>query len=359
MRKRYQQGNIRKIHGSWIGRWWEGGQRRVHKLGRVSDMTKSEAREKLAGILRPLNAADASDSGQTFRTFVESVFLPFYRRKWKRSTRMTTEHRIQFHLIQQFGEHRLVEITHDEMQAFLDMKASNLSFSTVDHLKWDLVAILRMAASEGHTRRNPAQLLFTPRECKVGVGRVMNRKEVTHLFDILGLRERLIVKFALIGGMRPGEIFALRRGDVTVTSANVSQRVYRGNFDTPKTKKSIRLAALSGGVARELGDWLKASPDTGPAGWLFPSEKADRPVWKDALWRRHVRPHLKDNGLAWVNFQVLRRTHASLMREKGVDPKVVADQLGHTLDVNLNVYTQSSLERRIEAVETLESSLVN
>jgi hypothetical protein len=47
------------------------------------------------------------------------------------------------------------------------------------------------------------------------------------------------------------------------------------------------------------------------------------------------------------------------MREENVDPKVVADQLGHTLDVNLNVYTQSSLENRLRAVETLEASLVN
>jgi integrase len=68
---------------------------------------------------------------------------------------------------------------------------------------------------------------------------------------------------------------------------------------------------------------------------------------------------IEDAGLAWVNFQVLRRTHSSLMREEKVDPKVVADQLGHTLDVNLNVYTQTSLERRIEAVETLEATLVN
>ena len=82
-------------------------------------------------------------------------------------------------------------------------------------------------------------------------------------------------------------------------------------------------------------------------------------MWKDGLWRRHVRPKLKAKGLEWVNFQVLRRTNASLMREENVDPKVVADQLGHTLDVSLNVYTQTTLERRLEAVETLEASLVN
>jgi integrase len=40
-------------------------------------------------------------------------------------------------------------------------------------------------------------------------------------------------------------------------------------------------------------------------------------------------------GLA--NFLVMRRTHATLMKALGVDGKLVADQLGHSLDVNQNV----------------------
>ena len=70
-----------------------------------------------------------------------------------------------------------------------------------------------------------------------------------------------------------------------------------------------------------------------------------------------MQPKLEKVGLGWVNFQVMRRTHSSLMRELGVDPKVVADQLGHTLDVNLNVYTETNLGLRKEAVETFESAL--
>jgi len=46
--------------------------------------------------------------------------------------------------------------------------------------------------------------------------------------------------------------------------------------------------------------------------------------------------------LGWVDFQVMRRTNASLMRELGVDPKVVADLMGYDVDVNLNVYTQNA-----------------
>ena len=72
-----------------------------------------------------------------------------------------------------------------------------------------------------------------------------------------------------------------------------------------------------------------------------------------------MRPRLKTIGLEWVDFQVMRRTHASLMRELEVDPKIVADLMGHDVNVNLNVYTQTSIETKLEAVEVLQSAFVN
>jgi hypothetical protein len=46
------------------------------------------------------------------------------------------------------------------------------------------------------------------------------------------------------------------------------------------------------------------------------------------------------------------------MRELGVDGKLVADQCGHTLDVNQNVYTQSPVEARLPAVNQLKQRLL-
>ena len=43
------------------------------------------------------------------------------------------------------------------------------------------------------------------------------------------------------------------------------------------------------------------------------------------------------------------------MQQMGVDAKIVADQLGHTVDVNLNTYTQVPVEIRQEAVNELEN----
>ena len=66
---------------------------------------------------------------------------------------------------------------------------------------------------------------------------------------------------------------------------------------------------------------------------------------------------LKAAGLQWIGFQVLRRSCSSIMDDNGVDPKVVADQLGHTLDVNMNVYTRVGFNRQSEAVNRLDLAL--
>jgi len=54
----------------------------------------------------------------------------------------------------------------------------------------------------------------------------------------------------------------------------------------------------------------------------------------------------------------MRRTHASIMKRLKADPKLVADQMGHTLDVNQNIYTQSPVELRLELVNQLEALLI-
>ena len=97
--------------------------------------------------------------------------------------------------------------------------------------------------------------------------------------------------------------------------------------------------------------------DTGSAAWLFPSEKGTTTLSKDNAWRRSFLPRLKAVGLDWVNFQVMRRTYSSLSDDLEVDPQVRADQMGHTVDVNQNTYTKSSLERRRAAVNRLEGAI--
>jgi len=185
----------------------------------------------------------------------------------------------------------------------------------------------------------------------------MTMEEVRTLFGVLDVRERLIARLAVVAGMRPGEIFALIWQRLEAEYADIKQRIYRGDIDSPKSSYSVRWAALSDGLLSAIAEWRSFALDPGPEAWVFPSEKLTSPIRKDNCWRRHFAPQLKAVGLGWVNFQVMRRTHSCLLKELGVDPQVRAEQMGHTVDVNENVYTKTSLERRREAVNRLESAL--
>jgi len=359
MRTRHSIGGVRKQRGRWIGLWYEEGKKRSRVVGFVKDMTKGEAREAVARIVAGEHAKHEGNASLKFGEFVERIYFPYYSRKWKDSTRENNVNRISVHLVRPFGDRELASFRRDELQDSLDLKAKKdgLSFSVVDHLRWDMKQIFDMAVAEGQVERNPALLLFTPREAKKPIRRAMNMKEVQICFGALDQRERLIAKLAIIAGMRPGEIFALIWGRLTATYADIRQRVYRRKIDTPKTDNSTRQAALSVGLLAEIEKWRMMAVETRDDAWVFPSERMT-PLSKDNCWYRIMKPALEKVGLGWANFQVMRRTHSSLMKQLGVDPKLVADQQGHTLDVNQNVYTQSPVESRLVIVNQLEQRLL-
>jgi integrase len=100
----------------------------------------------------------------------------------------------------------------------------------------------------------------------------MTLQDVQTCFVVLRERERLIAKLAILGGMRPGEILVLTWGSVDSSSAEIRQRVYRGVIDTPKTRQSVRKAALPEVLMSELGIWREKAVCTAAKAYVFPSE---------------------------------------------------------------------------------------
>ena len=100
---------------------------------------------------------------------------------------------------------------------------------------------------------------------------------------VLELRERLIVKLALLAGMRPGEIFALTRGTLHDACAEIVQRIYQTDIDTPKSKQPVRTAALPERMRSEVQAWRASAIDSRPQAWVFPSETLKTPIPKKLL----------------------------------------------------------------------------
>ena len=343
-------GGVRKQNGSWIGLWRESGVKKSKTLGRCSEMTKTQAREAVAEIVKRVN----KDADKTlFGPFVEEVCFPFYTRKWKPSTRSKNVNRVEVHLIRPFRDCGLETFKREGLQDFLDDKAKTLSHAMVNHLRWDLRQIFGMAQAEGLIQRNPAQLLFTPRGAVRSPGAVLSVDQVRLLSGVLQPRESLIAKLAVLAGMRPGEIFALRWADVAETYVEVKQRVYEGVLDSPKSERGFRKVAIPESVVKDLEAWRETGGGSPGAAFVFPSE-VGTPLSKNNVWRRNMKPRLKKVGLQWCNFQAMRRTFITLGKIAGGDPKVLADQAGHDIGVSVNVYTQSPIESKLKAVNALE-----
>ena len=258
------KGSIRpRKHGKhkvWVAQWWEDGHRRSKVLGKCSRMPKSEAEARMAQILERTNAGAGHPEKPvyTFGVYVEQVFLPLCRRKWKESTRMTTELRFNYHLLPAFAPMQLKAITRYDLQDFLDRKGKELSRSVVDHLRWDLNAIFKTAMSDGVEENNPASALFTPVCKETGEKRFMTPDQVRRALSVLDLRERLIFRMAVFDGMRPGEILAIQLGNIREHSVLIDKRVYKGNIYTPKGRKgkrTARVVALSPGTVQDLALW--------------------------------------------------------------------------------------------------------
>ena len=362
-RKRFQKGSLQsRKHGKhrmWVVFYYESGQRRCQTVGRSSQMSKAEAELAVSSILRDINSGTGKTAKAvyTFKQFMESVYLPFCRRNWKESTAVTSEQLIRCHLMEEFGSTLLYAIRREDLQDLLERKAQSLATSVVSHLRWFLNAAFKLAISDGLIPNNPAAVLRVPKKCQPGRAmRPLTEEEVAKYLGVLELRERLIARFAIFEGMRPGEILALRWKSVADGRLQITERVYNRVLNTPKSGK-VREGAISEGTMTLLQEWFPMALDPREEGFVFPSERVTTALSMDNLWKRSMHPKLEQIGLSWATFQVLRKTNASLSKKAGVDPKVASDQRGHGIGVSLEVYTTSDLEQKRAAIKKLEAAV--
>ena len=269
-KRRFQKGSLQQVRRGKAKRWVvlfydSTGKRRYHTLSGAGTMTKSDADKERAEFMRTINGCDTPDDGGSrpllMREFVERSYLPFQRGKWKKSTSGTSENRIGHHIVKGIGHIPVTDFSLTSLQGFLDGKAqAGLSFSVVDHLRWDLSSIFEMAVAEKVIEANPATRLYTPKSAPKGRTRAMSIEEVKTALAVVEPREQVLLHLAIFAGFRPGEMLALQRWHVAADASaiKVEQRVYRGLIDDPKTAPSRRQVAIPPITAELLRGWIEA-----------------------------------------------------------------------------------------------------
>ncbi len=374
-RKRFQAGHVR-LRGK-RDPYWEGFYRedvllpdgrvvrkqRTKNLGRRADIpTKRLAQRKLADTVKELNDEDYRPRPVvTVRDFVEQKYLKLTMPTKKDTTRHGYEVILRKHVLPEVGDRQLTELTGEDIQELLNRKtASGLSWSTVRNIKWVLSAVFEAAMKHGYRKSNPARLADLPPEPVQELQPLASDDDLNRLEDSLEEPYRTLIWLGRVSGLRPSELFALRRSSLKRETRRiwVVEAINNGKPHSPKTHRSRRPIQLDEEQWERLEEFLGRTAGAKEDDWLFPNQRGTGPIRADNVLERVIRPKVKELGLPRITLHLLRHWNLTTMVEEGVSVKVAQERLGHSRsETTMKHYLHVSDEAHAHAAQAISRRL--
>lgn len=331
-------------------------------LGLVSEIpTRRQAQALLEERLRPLNQGlQRPQSTMRFCNFVQgewtNLVLPTLKLSTQRGYRLV----LGRHLLPYFGDWRLCDISKLDVQWFITEKfRQGLAWQTARNVWTVLSSILDSAVEYGHLAVNPAHGVKFPPQAPRREPKNLPPEAFARLLAHLREPFKTMVALAALTGLRVSELLALRWQAVNLASGTlrVSESVYEGRFQKPKSEKGIRTIPIGPLTRWLLKNHRERSVRLNPEDLIFPNQRG-RPYQGRNLLRRVLQPAGQAAGNGRVTWHQFRHVHSTLLHDLGVPAKVAQQQLGHaTVETTLDVYTHAIPETHRRAVEALERVL--
>jgi integrase len=236
-------------------------------------------------------------------------------------------------------------------------------------------AILDEATELDFIGKNPARKLEIP-ETREQCHRAPSEAEIRELLGVMSGRDHLILHMFSVLGLRPGELFALRRND---REASGELRIDESVSDSlkgdervviPKTEASVARVWLPRSIRVELDYWMRNMTDQRPEAFLFPSTRGT-PISPHNFLSRRLKPAAKralaamrragrqipPGFLEGIDHRALRRTCATRMQKHGNVKDIQAHLRHASPDVTAGIYMQNIPESLRAAVEGLDQEL--
>lgn len=165
---------------------------------------------------------------------------------------------------------------------------------------------------------------------------------------------RLIFQMLFWLGCRIGEALALTSSDIDLEKAtiSVSKTYYRRNktdyITSPKTESSNRKVTIPKFLQGEIKEYLDRQYELAPDERIFPI--TDRAVQKK------MKQKTEEAKLKPIRVHDLRHSHIALLIEKGLQPLVIAQRVGHdSVNTTMNIYGHLYPNKQKEVADLLNA----
>jgi integrase len=166
-----------------------------------------------------------------------------------------------------------------------------------------------------------------------------------------------MVKLLYLGGLRRGELFAVRWGDFTGSTISIHRQINRfGNETTVKTKASEAPVSLPEDVCDDLNEWRKWCSDTKPEAFMFASRNGSPINYKNWL-ERVLKPAATAAGVERITYHMFRRGLATEAHQLHIVDKNVQSQLRHAnVKTTVDLYTRGVPAEQAKAMQQLSDA---
>jgi len=339
-------------------RWWADDKQRSKSFKRQEDARRFKA--VLEGDMVNGSFIDPKHGQVTLSAFIrehsEALLI---------DVRPSTRNRIagiyRTHVVPEFGHLPLNAITTAAVAKWVTHMRTSLGASSVRKNVFALRRVLDLAVNYGLIRSNPAVTVKLPAEPK-HEQKFLTHSQAWNLAEAIHPRFRAMVLLAVFGGMRFGELCALRRMHIIPERNQVAVRQTlveisgRISFGEPKTKSSVRVVTVPRSIMDELVKHMDEFVGTGADSLLFTGQKGV-PIQKHWFSRHYWKPATDAAGVEGLRFHDLRHTFVALWVSVGRNPKEVSKAAGHssvafTLDRYGHLY-ESDSESLADELDTL------
>jgi integrase len=199
-----------------------------------------------------------------------------------------------------------------------------------------LHAIFAHATKRGWCERNPVALADKPRAVRNAHIRFLSLEELEAILAAtpstpLGRTDRLLYLTAAMTGLRRGEAVALRWQDVDWSSdlVRVRRSFTRGQFGTPKTRRSSRAVPLAQRLRAELEEHHRQTPYSSDDDLVFAHRESGN-VLDPSKLRKRFQSCARQAGVRPVRLHDLRHTFGTQMASAGAPLRALQEWLGHS-----------------------------
>ena len=350
---------------------------RCHAAGAA----RSEAEKLLAEIVKRVHDGDYRAPDRiTVADYLLHRRLPSKRTRVKPSTANSYERNIRLHINPNIGAiplQRLQPEDLDELYVKLLTEGKRngggggLSAKSVRNVHATLQSALSDAARKGTVVRNVADTADPPSISRSGRSiSVWTGDQLRRFLDAMADHELYpLYLLAATTGMRRGELAGLPWSNVDLDAArltvnqqivSVQYKLIESDLKTPTSRRSIdvdprTVAELRRHRRRQLEERM-ATGQRGDDGYVF-AKPGGSPIHPDLISQTFEHAVAKLD-IPRIRLHDLRHTHATILLQQNVHPKVVSERLGHSsVAFTMTVYQHVMPGLQAQAASTFETAV--